>query len=134
MKKLSNTVKKETGYIALWSVVFSALMQAVFLVAGQWDLTVLWGNLLGASVGILNFLSLGITLQNAVGKEESRVKAYVRVSHALRMLITIALLAAGCALPKVFNLIAMFVPLVFSRLAILIRYIPARKKEKKDGE
>lgn len=134
MKKVSDTVKKETGFVALWSLIFSVLMQAVFLIAGAWNLTVLWGNLLGAGVGILNFFSLGIALQNAVEKEEKQARAYVRISHSLRTVLTVAFLAFGCFFPKVFNIIAMFVPLLFSRLAILIRYIPARKKEKQDGE
>ena len=68
MKKISDSVKKETGFVALWSIVFSVLMQAAFLISGHWDMTVLWGNLLGAGVGILNFFSLGLTLQNAFEK------------------------------------------------------------------
>ena len=109
-------------------------MQAAFLISGHWDMTVLWGNLLGAGVGILNFFSLGLTLQNAVEKEEKQARAYVRISHSLRTVLTVAFLAIGCIFPNVFNIIALFVPLVFSRFAILIRYIPARKKESGNGE
>lgn len=134
MKKISDSVKKETGFVALWSIVFSVLMQAAFLISGHWDMTVLWGNLLGAGVGILNFFSLGLTLQNAVEKEEKQARVYVRISHSLRTVLTVAFLAIGCIFPNVFNIIALFVPLVFSRFAILIRYIPARKKESGNGE
>ena len=49
MKRIDQTVLTETGYIAVWEVIFSVLMQAVFLIAGIWDYTVLLGNLLGAA-------------------------------------------------------------------------------------
>ena len=41
-----------TSYIALATLIMSALMEAVFLIIGRWDLHVLFGNLLGAGVGI----------------------------------------------------------------------------------
>ena len=51
-KKIDPTVLKETGYIAAWVLVFSALTQAIFLMIGKWDITVLLGNLLsGGEIG-----------------------------------------------------------------------------------
>ena len=43
-------VKKETGYIVVWVVLLSLVMEGVFLIIGQWDLSVLFGNLGGAAV------------------------------------------------------------------------------------
>ena len=74
MKKIDPTVLKETKYIALWVLIFSALMQAVFLVLRAWDYTVLLGNLLGGGVAVLNFLLMGITVQNALQKEEKTLR------------------------------------------------------------
>ena len=41
MKKLDATVRQETKYIAVWVLLFSAVMEAVFLIIGKWDYTVL---------------------------------------------------------------------------------------------
>lgn len=49
MKKVDKTVLRETGYIALFVILLSVLMQAVFLIIGKWDYTVLLGNLLSAA-------------------------------------------------------------------------------------
>ena len=48
-------VKKETGYITVWVLLLSLLMEAVFLIIRQWDLSVLFGNLGGAVLAVLNF-------------------------------------------------------------------------------
>ena len=70
MKKIDPTVVKETVYITAFTIIFSMLMQAVFLIVQKWDYTVLLGNLLGIIAVVLNFLLMGITVQNAVLKEE----------------------------------------------------------------
>jgi hypothetical protein len=46
MKKIEPVVYKETLNIAIWTLILSAIMQAVFLVIGKWDYTVLLGNVL----------------------------------------------------------------------------------------
>ena len=51
MKKINKVIWLETFYIAAWTLIFSMLMQAVFLVI-DWDYTVLLGNLLGAFAGV----------------------------------------------------------------------------------
>ena len=48
-------VKKETGYIAVWVILLSLIMEAVFLLLRKWDLSVLFGNLGGAVISIGNF-------------------------------------------------------------------------------
>ena len=49
-------VKKETGFIALWTGLLSLILEAVFLVIRKWDLSVLLGNLGGAAAAIGKFL------------------------------------------------------------------------------
>ena len=41
LKKVDPVVMKETRYIAITVLILSALMQAVFLIIGQWNYTVL---------------------------------------------------------------------------------------------
>ena len=122
MIKIDNTVKKETGYIALWISIFSLLLQAVFLTIGKWDVTVLLGNLLSGALGILNFLLMGIAVQSAVKKDEKGAKETMRASQALRTFLLFAVTAVGVLL-SCFNTIAVIAPLFFPRIAIAIRPI-----------
>ena len=64
MQKIDPTVQKETKYIAAVVIVLSAAMEAVFLVLGKWNYSVLLGNALGALAAVGNFLLMGVTIQN----------------------------------------------------------------------
>lgn len=126
--KIDKTVLKETAYVAVWVLILSGLMQAVFLLLGKWDYTVLLGNLLIAAALILNFFLMGITVQNAVQKEEKEARAAMKVSQTYRMFLMIAVVALGAGL-RVFNTWAVVIPVVFPRLAIAFR--PLFGKDKK---
>ena len=58
--KIDPTVKKETLFVGGVTLILSMLMQSVFLIIGRWDLSVLFGNLLGGVIGVLNFFFLGL--------------------------------------------------------------------------
>ena len=120
MLKINQTVWRETRYIAVWVLILSALMQAVFLIIRQWDLSVLWGNLLSAALAIGNFLLLGITVQQAVEKPEKDARSLMRMSQSLRMLLMFAVLAVGVAFP-VFHTWACIIPVFFVRIALFFR-------------
>ena len=120
MKKIDPTVLKETKYIALWVLIFSALMQAVFLVLRAWDYTVLLGNLLGGGVAVLNFLLMGITVQNALQKEEKDAQSAAKVSQLYRNLMLLVVALIGVLLP-IFNTWAVLISLFFPRIAIAMR-------------
>lgn len=120
MAKIDETVKKETGYIALWVLIFSLLMQAVFLLLRRWDYTVLLGNLLSGALGICNFLLMGLAVQSAVNKEEKEAKETMRASQSLRTLLLFVVVAIGVLL-DCFNTVAVIIPLFFPRIAIAIR-------------
>ena len=53
-------VKKQTGYIAVWVILLSLVMEAVFLLLRKWDLSVLFGNLGGAAAAIGNFFLMAL--------------------------------------------------------------------------
>ena len=120
MKRIDPTVLKETKYIALWVLIFSALMQAVFLVLRAWDYTALLGNLLGGGVAVLNFLLMGITVQNALQKEEKDAQSAAKVSQLYRNLMLLVVALIGVLLP-VFNTWAVLISLFFPRIAIAMR-------------
>ena len=120
MSKVDKTVLKETKYIAAFVVIFSALLQAVFLIIQKWDYTVLLGNLLGASTAVGNFFLMGLTVQKAVTKDEMEAKKVIKTSQTLRNFGLFVIGMIGVLAP-VFNTITVLVPYFFPRIAILLK-------------
>ena len=120
MIKADKTVVKETLWVSAWMLIFSVIMQAVFAFCGIWNYTVLLGNLLGAIVMILNFFFMGITVQQALVKDESDAKKLMKLSQSLRTLFIFVCVVAGVMLPC-FSTIATIIPLFFPRIAIALR-------------
>ena len=118
-------VKKETKFIAVWELIFSAVMQAVFLVLGKWDYTVLLGNLFSAPIAVLNFLLMGLTVVKTLEKQKEdddgkEARQYAKVSQTMRSFMIIIVCVIGYALPC-FNLISVIVPLLFPKMSAWIR-------------
>ncbi len=128
MKKIDQTVLETTRYIGLCTLILSALMQAVFLVLGRWNITVLLGNALGGGVAVLNFFLMGLTVQKAVVLEEKEAKSAMKVSQLYRNLMLIVTAVVGIAV-SIFNSIAVIVPLFFPRIAISLSGILKGKEE-----
>lgn len=137
MQKIDKIVWKETKYIAAWILIFSAILQAVFLVIGKWDYTVLLGNLLSAVASLANFLAMGIAVQKAVQKEdEKEAKQAMKASSMLRTFCMFVVLVIGVLAPC-FHLLALIIPLIFPRIAIAMRPLwdkqkPSDKEEPKN--
>ncbi len=120
MMKVDRTVLRETIFLAVWSGILSMLMQAIFLIIGAWNNTVLLGNLWGASVMLLNFFLLGLTVQKAVVKSEEDAKKLMKLSHSLRNLLSFVLVVVGVVLPC-FSTLAVVISLFFPRVAMAVR-------------
>ena len=120
MKKIDAIVWKETAYIGAWTLILSILMQAVYLVIGEWDYTVLLGNLLGIVTTVGNFFLLGVTVQKALDMEPDDAKKAVKLSQSSR-LIMMFLVALIAYLIPIFDIIAVIVPYLFPRIAIMFR-------------
>ena len=132
MQAIDPVVWKETKYIALWGLILSAVMQAVFLIIGKWDYTVLLGNLLGYAAIVLNYFGIGLTVQKALEKEPKEAKQTMQLSSTVRMLLLFGVAVIGVTVP-VFHMIASLVPLLFPRIAITLRMFE-RKKTAEEGE
>lgn len=126
MKKIDSTILKETLYIFAVTLIFSALMQSVFLVIGKWNYTILLGNLLGLCGGVGNFFLMGLTVQSALNKTEDDAKKLMKVSQSLRMLMLFVVAIVGHLAPC-FSLIAVVIPLIFPRIAIALRPVFMKK-------
>ncbi len=127
MKKIDATVLKETGYIAMVTLILSVLMQSVFLVVGKWDVTVLLGNLLGGVAAIGNFFLMGLTVQSALGLEVKDAKNRMKLSQMLRTLLLFGVAVVGYVV-SVFNLLAVIIPYLFPRIAVALRAFSVKKQ------
>jgi hypothetical protein len=125
--KINPTVKKETIFVLIVSLILSALMEAIFLIGGWWNYTVLLGNILGLIAGVGNFLALGITLQKSMEGESEDAKKRANASISLRFLAIFIICVIGVATPY-FNTIATVIPLIFPRIAAAIRPLTDRKR------
>jgi len=131
MIKADKTVVKETLWVSAWMLVFSVIMQAVFAFCGIWSYKVLLGNLLGVIVMILNFFFMGITVQQALVKDEADAKKLMKLSQSLRTLFIFVCVVAGVMLPC-FSTIATIVPLFFPRIAVALRPLMKNKQAAKE--
>ena len=131
VSKIDSTVKKVTAYVALAALVLSVLMQAVYLVIGQWDITVVYGNILGYVTAVVNFFLMGLTVQSAVKKDERGSKKLVRISQALRYLLQIGVVAIGCLIySDLCFVLAIVIPYLFPSVAV--RVLPLIKKDSEE--
>ncbi len=126
MKRLDPVIKRETLYIGAWVLILSAIMQAVFLIIGKWDYTVLLGNLLTGSASVLNFFLMALTVQRAVDKEEKDARGTMKASQALRNLMMFVIVVLGVLLPC-FNIWASIIPVFFPRISMLFRAMLNKK-------
>ncbi len=132
MPGMDPAVKKETGYIAVWVVLLSLVMEAVFLLTGKWDFSVLFGNIGGAAIAIGNFWLMALIVTRAVNRAVERGKPEEAANRAKT---TAPLRLAGCALLCVLliavlktNLYATLIPLLFPRIGIAFRPLIDRKR------
>lgn len=127
INKIDKVVLKETAFVGAWILIFSAIMEAVFLIIGKWDYTVLLGNLLSGVMGTVNMLLLGMTVQKALaGGDPKRAATMMKVSQLLRLLLVAGVCILGATL-DCFNLWATLIPLLFPRISMIIRQIMLRK-------
>lgn len=132
MTKVDATVRRETGYIAACVAILSALMEAIFLVLGYWNYTVLLGNLLSGGVAVLNFFLMGLSVQEATGKDEKGSRAFMQMSQGLRSVLLFAAAALGVLLPC-FHTVTALVPLFFPRIGVAFRPLLDREAAASDG-
>ena len=132
-QKIDPVVRKETAYIAFWTLVFSLVLQAVFLIIDRWDYTVLLGNLLGAAANIANFFVMAQGVAKAVEKDAKDARQAMKLSSSMRLLALFLIMLVG-ALLEVFNTWALIIPLLFTRVAIALRPLVDKTAKAKEGE
>lgn len=135
---IQEATKRETLHIAVGTLAFSAVMNGVFALLGRWDVTVLWGTLLGGGFAVFNFFLLGLSVQRlAAEQDEKKGRARMQFSYSLRMLATVLVGVVGVSAPC-FSWVAVLLALLFPRLTILAMqllgmYRPEKAVKKEEG-
>ena len=118
--------------VLIGELLLSALMVAVFAILGYFDLSVVLGAAAGAVIATLNHLVLVLSVMAASEKAEKQdVKGgqmLIQMSYFGRT-IGLFLILVLCAKSGIFNLIALVIPLVFTRPILTI----TEKYNKKGG-
>lgn len=154
---IQTPVKRETQKIAVGVLILSVIMIIVFIAIKRFDMTVLWGTLLGGGFAVLNFFLMALTVQHAaeqmngvtlppeesVGEEEAqgeqpqkqegfpqqkKIRGIVQKSYLLRMVLMAVVAVAAVKLP-VFNAIPAIIALFFPRIVITV--LPMIQKNQK---
>ncbi len=155
--KVQPAVKAETRKMALGVGVLTVLMIAVFLIARQFDYTVLLGALLGMGAAVGNFFLMALTVQKAtdsmpalpgrdeaeeeekeaedetkeqpLSEEAARAGKRMQLSFLLRLLMMGAVAVLAVKSP-VFHPWAALLPMLFPRIVIALRSLfENRQKE-----
>ena len=128
MKSIDPTIKKETLFISVVTLILSALLESVYLITGKWDITVILGNLLGSGVGILNFFFMCIGLSNALGKDAKAARTTVTFSHTMRFIL-MAVVVGLSVFIEWFALLPTLISLFFPTVGVYIRAMKVKGKD-----
>ena len=127
-------VFQETAIVAVGEVICTAAMVGIFALMGYLDQKVLLGAVVGMVLAIGNFLFMAIGASLAADKAEAQdVKGgqnLLQMSMLLRYAVLFIVLFA-CGRSKMFNLIALVLPLVFVRPTLTIAEFFRKPGEKK---
>jgi len=130
MSKLDPAVRKETGYIAAWVLALSLVMEAVFVLTGQWNWKVLAGNIAGAAIAIGNFFLMAVIVSRALeGGKADEATRKIHASYAVRLIVMAGLCALVIGVAKT-NVYATVIPLLFPRIALAFRPMIDKKNGK----
>ena len=126
--KFDRSVKREIGYVSIGTLLFTAAEIGVFFALGKYTAYVLYGAILSACAGILNFFLLAVTVTRALSyppEEEAAAKGLLKLSRIARMFFLLAALAVGVIqFSKWSTLITIFFP----RIIIGVRAVAVKRE------
>lgn len=126
-------MKKDILQVIAGTAILGIIMDIVFLLIGKFDITVLFGTLLGVACASLNFCFLAYAVKQALGRGKSAI-GYMGISYILRLFFIGVVVVISIKLPY-FNYIATAIPLLFPRVIItLIQGIMKWKSKSKAEE
>ena len=129
-------VLRQVGGLAAALLVCIAVMLAVYALLGRLDRMVLLGALFGWLLAIGNFLSLSITVSNALdraanGGSPQKAQLKIQTSSVVRPLV-LAVIYIVLFRAKVCDPVAALLPLLFAQVAIKV--LEFFRNDKKGGD
>ncbi len=119
--KLDPVVKRENLIMLAGCALCTAVVQLVFFAVGRYDMTVLFGGLWGFFITVLNFFIMTLAIQRAMASgDEQQAKMKLKASYTGRMLLLVALMIVGVAVPLM-HWLPMLISVFFPRVVITVR-------------
>lgn len=129
MDSRKNVIRQTLAVLA-GELSLSAVMVGIFAALGHYDTSVLLGAAAGSVLATLNFFIMAMGVDLAADKAEKQdVKggqALIQLSYGFR-LIGLFVVLIICAKTEVFNLLALVIPLAFTRPVLTIADIFKKK-------
>jgi len=126
--KFDPSVRREIGYVTLGTLLLAAVEIGVFLALGEYASDVLYGAILSAAGGILNFFLLAVTVTRVLAyspEEEAAAKGLLKISRIARMFFLLAILAVGVIF---FSPWSTLITIFFPRVVIAVRSVAVRRE------
>ena len=132
MEQTKKELWRQIGIVALFEALGVAAMIGIFALLGQFDYTVALGGLVGGLASFLNFFFMVIGLSAAADRAQNQDadggKGLVKGSYFIRIAVMFLVLFA-CAKSGHCNVIALVVPLLFVRPALMVAEFFGKKGE-----
>ena len=124
---------RETAAVAAGQVLCTAVMMGVFALLGKFDTSVLLGGIAGALIATGNFFLMSLFVNLAADKAEAQDVAggqkLIQLSYMGRM-AGMFLVLALCAKSGRFHVLALVLPLIFTRPILTFAELFKKKGEK----
>jgi hypothetical protein len=127
MEQSRKDVLKQTGFIAIGQAVGTALMIGVYLVLQKFDMSVIWGALVGNILAIGNFFFMAIIATLAADKAKNQDveggQKLMKASYPIRLFVLAGCLVLCAWAGKQngwFDLLALVLPLAFTHLTAMV--------------
>ena len=132
MEQTKKELWRQLGIVGLCHVLGVAAMIGIFALLGHFDYTVALGGVVGGLVSFLNFFFMVIGLSAAADRAQNQDanggKGLVKGSYVIRIAVMFLVLFA-CAKSGHCNVIALVVPLLFVRPALMVAEFFGKKGE-----
>ena len=123
-------VFRQTGILAAGQALCTAAMIGVFALIGKFDTSVLLGGIVGSLIATANFFFMSLFVTLAADKAEAQDvvggQKLIQLSYMGRMLALFLILFL-CAKSGKFHLLALVIPLVFTRPILTVSELFKKK-------
>lgn len=120
----------ETAVVAAGQAICTTAMIGVFALLGKFDVSVLLGGIVGALIATANFFIMSLFVNLAADKAEAQDVAggqkLIQLSYMGRM-AGLLLVLVLCAKSGIFHVLALAIPLVFTRPVLTVAEIFKKK-------